>query len=173
MNKILIPVICGLALVGCRSTGVTPDESWRDYCRYYSAEPVRAKTGTNVVATVAAPTGTNVVTAVDVHKVNSRDDQKVIDGMKAQGYVVIGKFLIKDGTDIGDAAVRALAQKLGAKAVVWSTANGAGWEGLPNPADVDIIGTDMVKSARMEGNVPSEPYADQVLVHQHEIWMLK
>jgi len=164
MNKILIPVICGLALVGCRSTDVTPDQSWKDYGRYYSADPSAAK--------AIAPAGTNVVAALDVRKVNSRDDQKTVDELKGQGRVLLGKFLIADGTDIDDAAVKALAAKLGAGTVVWSTANAAEKTGLTNP-DVTIVGTDTVQMGRIDGNLPNKPFADQVLVHQHEIWMLK
>jgi len=158
MNKLLPAILVAVALFGCRSRPLTPDESWSDYGRYYNP------TG----ETAEVPQG-----LADVRSVPSKQAEATLDALKAQGYVVLGCFKIEDGTDIRHAAVSALAQKLNASAVVWSTVNAlpSSSRTMPNP-DMGIAGVDKAQMAAMNADRPDQSFAEQVIEAHHTIWML-
>lgn len=156
MNKIIPLVLCSAVLFGCRTRPITPDQSWADYCRYYSP------TG----ETAAPPDG-----AVDFRKVSTAQVDANLANLKLQGYVVLGCFKIEDGTDITYPAIMALAQKLNAGAVVMSTKDvTAANSPMPNP-DLGIVGTDKMDSARMNVTRPEETLTEQIYQH-YAIYML-
>lgn len=156
MKKLLPLMFCAVAFVGCRTHDVTPDESWSDYCRYYKP--------TGEVA--VAPTG-----AVDVRMVKSAQAEATVENLKSKGYVVLGNFAIDDGTEITYPAVLALAKKLNAGAVVWSTVTtSARRTALPNP-DMGIVGVDTQYAVQMTAARPDQSFAEQTL-NQHAVYML-
>jgi len=157
MNKFLPIVICAAAFAGCR-TPVTPEHSWADYGRYYTPTGEKA-------ATAEAP--------ATVRSVKSKEADATVASLKAQGYIVLGSFKIEDGTDISQNAVAALAQKLGASEVVWSTVQTlpTSARSLQNP-DMGIVGVDKLQMAAMNADRPDQSFAEQVLEEHHTIWML-
>jgi len=156
MKKIIPTMFCAAAVFGCSTTPVTPDESWADYNRYYSA------TGETAVPPAEA---------VDIRMVKSGQMDSNVKQLKEQGYVVLGSFKIADGTEISHSAVSALAKKLNASAVVWSTVTTSSHQtSLPNP-DMGIVGVNSVEAVRMTARRPDESFSEQTM-HQHTLYML-
>jgi len=158
MNKMIPMVLCAAVMFGCRSRPISPDVSWSDYGQYYSP------TG-EVAVPPQAPAGIQVVKA--------KQADSAIAALQAQGYVVLGKFLIADDTEITRPAVAALAEKLNAGEVVWTVENVVGADSaLPNNPDQGIAGVDTVQMAHMNVSNPEMSLADQAITHRHTIWML-
>jgi len=155
MKKKVIPMMfCAAVLCGCRS--LTSDDVWSDYCRYYSSTGVAAVPLTG---------------AADVRKIDSGKTDSAVESLKAQGYVVLGSFKIADGTNITQPTVAALAKKLNAGVVVWSSSMASSLPtALPNP-DLGIVGIDNSDLAHMNARRPDESFAEQTIV-QHTIYML-
>jgi len=156
-TKIATIALGASVLFGCR-TPVTPEECWADYGRYYNP------TGETAVAPEAP---------AQVRLVKSKEVGATVDSLKTQGYVVLGEFKIEDGTEISRNAVAALAQKLNASEVVWSSVDSlpSSAKALPNP-DMGIIGVDKMQMATMNADRSDMSFAEQVYERHYTIWML-
>jgi len=156
MNRIAIVAIAAVALAGCRLFEVTPDGSWKDFHTYYTPGAITAKP---------------FVGTADLRIVRSGDVDRNVAELGKQGKKVIGSFLIDDGTDISYAHVNALARKLNASAVVWSSEMISSDQTLLPNADIGLVGTDYTRASAMTARRVDETLAEQT-IRKHVIYML-